>query len=138
MFFQKPIKFVVLFTCFLFTLLFVSLYAFKLEIESVPEPDPAPQQLVIPLPKNFVPETFEWHATETDFSSIKEQFEETKRMLRYVDEQIYLLDRRAYTTGRMVSNHKERAEYLQVRVFVLHHIYNLSQYVDLEDVDIEE
>ena len=129
MFFQKSILFVLLLAC---------LCACESKIEPAPEPEPSPKQLVIPLPKNFVPETFEWHATETDFSSIKEQFEETKRMLRYVDEQIYLLDRRAYTTGRMVSNHKERAEYLQVRVFVLHHIYNLSQYVNLEDVDIEE
>ena len=129
MFFQKFILSVLLLTC---------LCACESEIEPAPEPEPTPQQRVTPLPKNFVPETFEWHATETDFSSIKEQFEETKRMLRYVDKQIYLLDRRAYITGHMSSNHRERAEYLQVRVFVLHHIYNLSQYVDIEDVDIEE
>ena len=58
-------------------------------------------------------------------------------MLRYIDEQLHLLDRRVYTTSGIAMNHTERGKYSEIRIQVLYHIYTLSQYVNLEDVSNE-
>jgi hypothetical protein len=67
-----------------------------------------------------------WHLDDFQWTSSEAHLDESKRMLRYIDEYLDTLD------AGSLPYHKERAAYLQARMQVLYHIYNLTQYVGIE------
>ncbi len=69
---------------------------------------------------------FVWHLDDFQWTSSEAHLDESKRMLRYIDEYLDTLD------AGSLPYHKERAAYLQARMQVLYHIYNLTQYVGIE------
>ena len=74
-----------------------------------------------------VSENFVWHLEEVNWLSPQVQLDEATRMLRYIDEQLFALDKGVDREDRA------RGQYLEVRVQLLYHIHNVSQYVRVEE-----
>ena len=74
-----------------------------------------------------VSENFVWHLEVVNWLSPQVQLDEATRMLRYIDEQLFALDKGVDREDRA------RGYYLEVRVQLLYHINNVSQYVRVEE-----
>ena len=90
---------------------------------SQPEPQPEPK-----------PEfEWTWHLQDKSLLSKTEQYDELMRTLKYVDEQIVRLDQKGKLwTSKTGVNHFERSQYLEIRLQLLYHIYNVSDFLQEE------
>ena len=90
------------------------------ETQHEPAPKPEPEKPV------SYPD-FEWQFKDADWLKESTNLDASIKMLRYIDERIYKLDRGEWRSSGLARNDMERAAYLNIRIQVLYHIYNLSK-----------
>ena len=74
---------------------------------------------------------FEWRGEGLDYTTPKAQFADAIATLKYIDEQLYLLDKKLWQWG--ARNDMERAAYIKLRNQTLEQIRILSIMMEVDD-----
>ena len=109
--------------------LMIGVMVWSCNTDTEPPPKPEPEKPV------GYPD-FDWDFKDADWLKESVNLDASLQMLRYIDERIYKLDRSEWSSSGFIKSNAERASYLNIRIQILYHIYNLSKDVKWS-VDVE-
>ena len=70
---------------------------------------------------------FEWSGENLDHIKPEVRIKYAVQTLRYIDQQLHSLDRTLWVSGGLVKNHRERAEYINLRIQTISEIRMILQ-----------